>query len=405
MKSCNFVVMKKILLSICVFSFVLLVFGQEKQAKAPLFLEPETHIAFVVPNYGAAPSGGLCFAQSLSLGWQTQKDSSWQAYYGYPQTGIQFRYLQTGNLNELGSQYSLNPFITFNKAIGSKSKHSLDFKLGLGVAYHTNPYDTIENPSNKAVGSAVSWFFEANMYYRYALSKRIHLKVGGGFWHASNGHTALPNFGQNYAAFGVGLQYYSGLENEFVKYDNAPAVREKHFYLKANYAIGLQEYGSTTGPKNGPMYKLSSSTVSGAMLFRKFLLVKAGFNYRYYETFAKSYERNQFPDFEGTKTQAASNLIFFMGTELMWGHVSLDVQGGLNLWKPYFPHFYDHYEDKSGFDRTMKVLFNTQVGVNLYLLNTAKLPKHNVSVGAYINTNYGQADFVSMGVGYTYRVK
>ncbi|MGB1247337.1 MAG: acyloxyacyl hydrolase [Chitinophagales bacterium] len=378
-------------------------YSQEKNDNALFFLEPESHIAFVVPNYGAAPKAGISFAESLSLGWQTQKDSSWQSYYGFPQTGIQFTYLQTGNLDELGRQYSLNPFITFNKSLSEKS--SLDFKLGLGVAYHTAPYDSLDNPKNQSIGGPVSWFFNANMYYRYALSKRIHLKIGGGFWHASNGHTTLPNFGQNYAAFGIGLQYYPIDGNPYTRYNNHTSNREKHFYLRGGYGIGIQEYGGTTGPKNGPKYITHAVTLSGAILFRKHLLVKSGLTYRYYDSYASSHDENEFPDFSGGKGKAASNLIFFLGTELLFGHVSFDLQGGLNLWKPYFTHFYDHYEEHGRFDRGMKRFFNTRVGINLYAINTAKLPKHNVSIGAFMHANSGQADYTSIAVNYTCRLK
>jgi hypothetical protein len=81
---------------------------------------------------------------------------------------------------------------------------------------------------------------------------------------------------------------------------------------------------------------------------------------------------------------------------------SLDFK--LNLGKPYFTHFYDEYEPRSKFDKTMKVLFSTRVGVNLYAINTAKITKHNVSVGAFLNANYGQADYNSIILKYSIRL-
>lgn len=376
--------------------------AQESVDKAAFFIEPSAHYALVVPNYGSAPKAGSVYAGSLSLGFQTRKDSSWQSYFGYPQTGVQFTYLHVENQLDLGTQYSLNPFITFNRPFGKK--HSLDFKLGLGVAYHTNPFDSISNVENLAIGSPLTWYFNANAYYRVVVSKRLHLKIGGGFWHASNGHTSLPNFGQNYAAFGIGAQYYPALVNEYTKYERTPIDRTKYYYLRLGIGVGLQEYGGTSGPLNDPKYQITNSSLGLGILFRKYLLLQTGIGYRYYSSYAKSQLRNEFVDFKGSKIAAASNLFVFLGTELLFGHVGMDIQGGLNLWKPYFTHFYDEYEPRSKFDRAMKVLFSTRVGLNLYAINTAKVPKHNVSLGAFLHANYGQADYTSVILKYAVRL-
>ncbi|MEZ4977888.1 MAG: acyloxyacyl hydrolase [Chitinophagales bacterium] len=378
--------------------------AQSIKSKASPFIEVEAFYSLLVPNYPSAPKPGNAYASTFSFGYQTKKDSSWQAYYGYPQTGIQFSYLHVQNQKDYGSQFAFNPFICFNRPFGTK--HSLDFKLGLGMAYHTAPYDSIDNPTNLAIGSPYSWYFNANMAYRFVLNKRLHLKFGAGFWHASNGHTRLPNFGQNYGVFGLGLQYYPGEENPYTKYERTKVDRsKKYYYLRAGLGFGLHEYGGTTEPIGGPKYLISSASLAFGVVFRKYLLVKTGLAYQYYSSYAHSQIRKEFPSFDGLKQKAASNLILFLGTELMFGHLSFDLQGGLNLWKPYFSSFYDKYEDRSKFDKTMKLLFSTRLGLNLYAINTAKNPKHNFSIGVFMNANYGQADFSSIFTQYSFRLK
>lgn len=377
--------------------------AQNEDSKPAAFVEVEGFYSLVVPNYPSAPKAGNAYASTFSFGYQTKKDSSWQSYYGYPQTGIQFSYLHVQNQEEYGSQFALNPFITFNRPFGTK--HSLDFKLGLGMAYHTAPYDSMDNPKNLAIGSPYSWYFNANLAYRFALTKRVHLKIGGGFWHASNGHTRLPNFGQNYGVFGLGIQYYPSEANPFTKYERTPINRtKKYYYLRAGVGFGIHEYGGTTEPIDGPKYLVSSASLAFGAVFRKYLLVKTGLAYQYYSSYVYSKSINEFSDFVGSKQVAGSNLILFLGTELMFGHISFDLQGGINLWKPYFSSFYDEYEDRSKFDKTMKLLFSTRLGLNLYLINTAKNPKHNFSVGVFMNANYGQADFSSIFANYSIRL-
>jgi len=38
----------------------------------------------------------------------------------------------------------------------------------------------------------------------------------------------------------------------------------------------------------------------------------------------------------------------------------------------------------------------------LYAINTNKAPQHNVFLGAFINSNFGQADFSEITLGYMY---
>ncbi len=45
------------------------------------------------------------------------------------------------------------------------------------------------------------------------------------------------------------------------------------------------------------------------------------------------------------------------------------------------------------------------MGLKLYMINTAKKPKHNVYISAHINTNFGQADFSEASLGYVYNFK
>ena len=49
-----------------------------------------------------------------------------------------------------------------------------------------------------------------------------------------------------------------------------------------------------------------------------------------------------------------------------------------------------------------KRFISGKLGLKYYLLNTINFPKHNFSIGAYICSNLGQADYSEISMGYTY---
>ncbi len=82
------------------------------------------------------------------------------------------------------------------------------------------------------------------------------------------------------------------------------------------------------------------------------------------------------------------------------GHIGIDIMGGLNLYKPFYSEFNTVYEKNTGFRYLLKKHLASRMGLNLYVLNTNKLPKHNAFIGAHINANFGQADFTEFSIGY-----
>jgi hypothetical protein len=101
----------------------------------------------------------------------------------------------------------------------------------------------------------------------------------------------------------------------------------------------------------------------------------------------------------------SSNIFWYLGTELLIGHLGLSFEGGANLYKPYYQTFYDEYGTDDGLKAFLKKTFNSRLGLNLYAKNANTNPKHNVYMGANISTNFGQADFAEGTFGYVMRIK
>ena len=92
------------------------------------------------------------------------------------------------------------------------------------------------------------------------------------------------------------------------------------------------------------------------------------------------------------------------------GHFSIDVELGANVYKPFYKQYEkdfpagNRFNGYEKFKRNFKRTISTRLGLNLYLFNTNKLPKHNFFIGPHIKANFGQADFTEVSFGYHYRL-
>ena len=93
-----------------------------------------------------------------------------------------------------------------------------------------------------------------------------------------------------------------------------------------------------------------------------------------------------------------SNVILFIGNEFLMSHFAFDLRFGINLHKP----FYNEFNPGTEIGIQIRKIFSSRVGLNLYLKNTNKLPRHNFFVGAHINANMAKADFTEFSLGYTF---
>ncbi len=144
----------------------------------------------------------------------------WEADYGYPDTGFSFVY-QNMNNSTLGQNFALYAHYNFYFF-----KRNLQFRIGQGVAYNTNPYDKNTNFRNNAYGThLLSSTMAMINYHKENLVAGLGLKAGISFIHYSNANFKAPNTSTNTMALNFGLTYDldGGKEYEYVK----PEKREK----------------------------------------------------------------------------------------------------------------------------------------------------------------------------------
>ncbi|WP_209405661.1 acyloxyacyl hydrolase [Pseudozobellia sp. WGM2] len=126
----------------------------------------------------------------------------WQQWYNYPDLGASFIYQNSHN-ETLGDAYGLYAHFNFYFF-----KRNLQFRIGQGVSYATDPYDRATNFRNNAYGSRLlsSTFMMFN-YQKENIYKNLGLKLGLSVIHYSNANIKAPNTSTNTLAFNAGLVY------------------------------------------------------------------------------------------------------------------------------------------------------------------------------------------------------
>ena len=95
-------------------------------------------------------------------------------------------------------------------------------------------------------------------------------------------------------------------------------------------------------------------------------------------------------------------------------HFAFEAEIGINIDKPFYkidyrlnneiyvPETDDYKPSELDNYYWFKRFISGKLGLKYYLLNNKNFPKHNFSIGAYICSNLGQADYSEISMGYTY---
>ncbi|HUH26188.1 MAG TPA: acyloxyacyl hydrolase, partial [Flavobacterium sp.] len=145
----------------------------------------------------------------VSFNHRTTGDKEWHHDYQFPDVGFSFH--SQNNHNEiLGNLYGLYGHYNFYFL-----NRRLQFRVGQGVSYATNPFDKETNYRNMAYGSKFmpSTYFSLS-YDQPRIYKNVGVNAGLLFMHHSNATIKAPNTSTNTLALNVGLTYH--FDNEDV---------------------------------------------------------------------------------------------------------------------------------------------------------------------------------------------
>ncbi|RAJ10140.1 acyloxyacyl hydrolase [Arenibacter echinorum] len=279
-----------------------------------------TDISHLITNH----PGGII----LGYNRKTYGDEEWQQLYNYPDTGFSFVYQNMNNIT-LGENYGLYAHYNFYFF-----RRNLQFRLGQGIAYNTNPFDKNENFRNNAYGSHfLSSTYLMFNYHKENLFKGLGLKAGLSLIHYSNANVTAPNTSTNTMALNVGLTYDldGGQEREYIRAEKLKVSEP----IKLNLAFrsGINE--SDVVDSGQYAFYIFSAYLDKRFTRRSALQLGTDV---YFSNFLKELIRYQsvaFPEYGVQPDDDYKRVGVFLGHELFINKMSVIAQLGYYVYYPF----------------------------------------------------------------------
>ncbi|HEA23033.1 hypothetical protein LCGC14_0946400 [marine sediment metagenome] len=251
----------------------------------------------------------------------------WQEGYNYPDLGASFIYQDMVNPT-LGKNYSLYAHFNFYFF-----KRNLQFRIGQGIAYTTNPYDRNDNFRNNAYGSRfLSSTFLMFNYQKENIYKNLGIKAGISIIHYSNANVKAPNTSTNTAAFNLGLVYtLEQAETEYIRKEKLKITEP--IKLNAVFRSGINA-SDNIGHGQYPFYILSG--YADKRLSRK-SAIQAGADV-FFSNFLKElieFQSVSFPENAIAADTDYRRAGLFIGHELFINKLSIETELGYYVYYPF----------------------------------------------------------------------
>jgi len=183
-------------------------------------------------------------AAKLNYLLRTSGLKTWHQLYGFPEFGVALEY-QHYRHPSLGKSISLIPNLNLYVYRGRYS--SVLGNMGVGIAYHTNPYHRTYNTQNLALGSTLSFALNIALKYQHRLSTDLAAGAFVHLDHYSNGGLKKPNSGLNLVQGGFYLRQEFQRKEIYKPQNERAAFQPQKTYLTVLPSISFKELGRGGG--------------------------------------------------------------------------------------------------------------------------------------------------------------
>ncbi len=311
--------------------------------------------------------------------WQTTgKVFRWAEHYNFPLIKLNLSYQYLGNDEILGNAFGILPSMSFYLKEGKNKGLKLD--VGSGIAFLDQPYHLVNNPENNVYGSKFNFFFALGIAYEWTLKKDLALSLFAMIPHYSGSNIHQPNLGVNAFTIGTTIRYLRRQTVNVV--DEEPLeLTGLNKRVKPFFRVS---YGLTSTGLNGPKYPAYVVGLGACKLLNRYSRINSGFEYIF--NFAKYNFIKHTYAYPGEEFKYASRFSWYLGYELLFGHVGFLGEVGLYL--------NNHYGRQS--------IFTTKLGFNFYPYNTLSHSNFMPFFGAYVRAYGGEADFFEITAGFVF---
>ena len=266
----------------------------------------------------------------LSVNQKRYGEEEWEAYYGYPDTGFTFAYQDMKNPT-LGENYGLYAHYNFYFL-----NRNVQFRIGQGIAYNTNPYDRETNFRNNAYGSQILSSTMAMInYQKENIVSGLGIKAGISLIHYSNANFKAPNASTNTAALNIGLTYDldGGIQYNYIP-KKAPGENFKepiHYNLVARGGINESDVIGS-----GQFGFVVLSAYADKRIGRKSALqLGTDVFFSYFLDELIRFQSTSFPELNVAPDADFKRVGLFVGHELFINKLSLITQLGYYVYYPF----------------------------------------------------------------------
>lgn len=333
----------------------------------------------------------------------------WAKQLNYPETGITLSYTDFGNTSVLGRAISVTPFLDYK--LFDKQNFKINMKTELGFSYFNKTFDSSNDKVNKAISTNFTWAFRTNLSYEIHKKNNLNLRIGIGYFHNSNGHLRLPNNGLNVFTVNLSSKFNiqkNPIPNSVIDSTTCNVEKKDQKFYSFRFGLGQKVFTELDIVKK-EVYILS---VSKGVIVNKTFKFGYGFSYRFYKDYYDFINKDSGLLSENNPNFFASNFALFASSEILLSHIGIELELGLNLYKPAYKYEYElingkyvneiYQKPELNWYYDIKKTISSRFGLKYYLFNTNNLVSQNIFLGGFINANLGQADYSELTLGYVY---
>lgn len=259
---------------------------------------------------------------------KTFGNQDWEQWYNYPDLGASLIY-----------QDMVNP--TLGKNIGVYAhfnfyffKRNLQFRIGQGVAYASNPYNKNTNFRNNAYGSRfLSSTYLMFNFHRENIFKNLGFQAGISIIHYSNANVKAPNTSTNTLALNAGLVYTLGNEEEVLYTKLEKKKITEPFRYNLAFRTGINESDVIGSGQYG--FQILSAYVDKRLGRKSAIQFGADI---FFSNFLKElirYQSISFPENNVAVDTDYKRVGIFIGHELFINKLSITSQLGYYVYYPF----------------------------------------------------------------------
>ncbi|MBW2938503.1 acyloxyacyl hydrolase [Aureisphaera sp. CAU 1614] len=171
----------------------------------PSVLEMHIDYGFLINHSSSLRELGNSNPYALGVDWGKMllSPKAWEFCSCFPKLGVSLTYWNWDNPDALG--HGLLAIAYAEPHFGTQNRLNYFFRMGLGAAYMTHPYDVEENPLNLSYSTRLNFPLLVGAGVNYRLSNSWNLRLLAKYNHLSNGGISSPNKGLNFPTLSLGV--------------------------------------------------------------------------------------------------------------------------------------------------------------------------------------------------------